>query len=118
MNRVFSFAIASLAFALYVTCPRMTAMINTQSKISGIKPMLVIALGCVLGIPLFVALLYALQHWGVGVAVLLAAALDIGAMLLIGQVNLKAGIELGVITIFVYAGIKIAPLIAELLAPG
>lgn len=118
MDNLFPFIIASAAFALYVTCPRMTAMIDTQSRVSGINPILVIALGCVLGIPLFAVLLYVLQHWGVGTAVLLAAALDVGAMLLMGHVNLRAGIELGVITIFVYAGIRIAPLIAKLFAPS
>lgn len=107
--------VASVAFALYVTCPRMTAMIATQTKISGLNPYLMISLGCILGIPLFIMLFYTLQHFGVGATVLLAAALDVGAALLFGNLNLKLGIELIVITIFVYIGIRVAPLIADYL---
>ena len=110
--------VASLAFALYVTCPRMTAMIASQAKISGLNPVLMISLGCMLGIPLFLLLFYTLQHFGVGVTVLLAAALDIGAALLMGALNLKAGIELVVITVFVYIGMRVAPLIADILTSG
>jgi len=36
--------VASVAFALYVTCPRMTAMMATQTKISGLNPYLMISL--------------------------------------------------------------------------
>ena len=110
--------VASIAFALYVTCPRMTAMIAAQAKISGLNPVLMISLGCMLGIPLFLLLFYTLQHFGVGVTVLLAAALDIGAALLMGALNLKAGIELVVITVFVYIGMRVAPLIADILTSG
>ncbi len=110
--------VASIAFALYVTCPRMTAMIASQAKISGLNPVLMISLGCMLGIPLFLLLFYTLQHFGVGVTVLLAAALDIGAALLMGALNLKAGIELVVITVFVYIGMRVAPLIADILTSG
>ena len=45
----------------------------------------------------------------------MAATLDVGAALLLGNLNLKLGIELIVITIFVYVGIRVAPLIADYL---
>lgn len=77
--------VASSAFALYVTCPRMTAMIATQAKIGDLNPILMISLGCILGIPLFIGLFYTLQHFGVGATVLLAAVLDVGAALLVGK---------------------------------
>lgn len=93
----------------------MTAMIATEIKVSGLNPFLMISLGCILGMPLFIGLFYTLQRFGVGATVLLAAALDVGAALLVGNLNLKAGIELTVITIFVYVVIRVAPLIANLL---
>lgn len=71
--------------------------------------------GCLFGIPLFIMLFYILQHFGVEATVLSAAALDVGAALLIGKLDLKAGIELMVITVFVYVGIRVAPLVANLL---
>jgi hypothetical protein len=111
------FIVSSLAFALYITCPRMTGMIATQAKLTGINPLLTISVGSVLGIPMFFLLYYVLQHFGVAAAVLAAAALDVGAALLIGGLNLRSGIELAIITVFVYVGIRVAPLIAKLLVP-
>ena len=110
--------IAAVAFAMYVTCPRMTAMIATEMKVSGLNPVLTISLGCILGIPMFLVLYYVLKNFGVEVTVLLAAAFDIGAALLVGKLDIKAGVELLIITLFVYAGIKIAPLIVNRLIPS
>jgi hypothetical protein len=107
--------VASVAFALYITCPRMTAMIATETKISDLNPFLMISLGCLFGIPLFIMLFCILQHFGVEATVLSAAALDVEAALLVGKLDIKTGIELMVITVFVYAGIRVAPLIANLI---
>jgi len=104
--------LASTAFALYVTCPRMTAMIATESKIAGLNPVLTIALGCLIGIPLFLILLYTFQHLGVEATVLLAALFDLAAALLLGRIDLKGGLELLIITLFVYLGIRVAPHLA------
>ena len=52
--------VASVAFALYITCPRMTATIATETKISCLNPFLMISLGCLFGIPLLIMLLYVL----------------------------------------------------------
>jgi len=112
---VLALIVASVAFALYVTCPRMTAMIATESKISGLNPTLTVILGCILGIPLFLILLYTFQRLGVAATVLLAAIFDLGAALLLGSIDIKGGIELIIITVFVYAGIRLAPMIAELI---
>jgi len=42
--------------------------------------------------------------------------LDVGAALPVGKLDSKAGIELIVITVFVYVGMRVAPLIANLIA--
>jgi len=110
--------IAAVAFAMYVTCPRMTAMIATETKLSGLNPVLTILLGCVLGIPMFVLLYYTLMHFGVEATILLAALLDVGAAVLVGKLSLKAGVELLIITAFVYAGMKLAPIITGRLIPA
>ncbi len=110
--------IAAVAFAMYVTCPRMTAMIATEMKVSDLNPVLTISLGCILGIPMFLILYYTLKNFGVEVTVLLAAIFDVGAALLIGKLDMKAGLELLIITLFVYAGLKIAPLLVNRLIPG
>ena len=40
---------------------------------------------------------------------------DLAAAALIGLVDLKSGVELAIITVFVYAGIRLAPWISELI---
>lgn len=115
---IITFIVSSLAFALYIICPRMTGMIASQSKLSGINPLLTISVGSILGIPMFILLYYILQHFGVGAAVLTAAALDVGAAFLIGRLDLRSGLELAIITVFVYVGIRVAPLFAKLLVPA
>ena len=60
-------------------------------------------------------LLYTFQRLGVAATVLLTAIFDLGAALLLGSIDIKSGIELIIITVFVYAGIHLAPMIAELI---
>jgi hypothetical protein len=62
---------------------------------------------------MFILLFYVLSSYGVGPAVLVAAILDVGAALLVGSLSFKSGIELVIITLFVYAGMRIAPLISN-----
>jgi len=108
-------AIASLAFALYVLCPRMTAMMVQESKIRGLDAHAIIIVGALISIPLFILLMHVLLKWGVGWAILVAAAADVVAAALLGTLDLRTGIELAIITAFVYLGIRVAPLTASLL---
>jgi len=115
MKVIIPIFIASFAFALYVTCPRMTAMIATEAKLYKINPLIVIVLGCILGIPLFMALFYTLKYLGLEAAIILAALFDFMAALLLGKLSLKLGIELLIITTFVYVGIRLAPILTDLI---
>lgn len=90
-------------------------MMATEAKISSLNLFLIVSLGCMFGIPVFVVLFYVLRHLGVEGTVLSAAALDVGADLFIGKLNLKAGIELMVISVFMFVGVRVAPLVANLL---
>ncbi len=108
-------SIASVAFALYVLCPRMTAMILQESRIKGIDVHTVIIVGTVISIPLFIMLVHVILRLGVEWAIFIAAVADIAAAALLGTLDLRTGVELVVITAFVYAGIKLAPVISGLL---
>jgi len=57
-------------FSLYITCPSMTAIIATKTKISGLNPLLMISSGWLFGIPLFITLFYTLQNFGIEATVL------------------------------------------------
>ena len=106
---------ASLAFGLYVICPRMSAMMVQQAKIRDLNLYGVIVLGALISIPLFVILSGILVRFGMGWAIIFAAGGDFAAALLLGLIDPKSGVELATITVFVYVGIRVAPLISRLI---
>ncbi len=107
--------LVSVAFALYILCPRMTAMIVAQTKAGMVNPYQAISLGALLSIPLFALMVMVYLRLGVEAAVILAASADVAAAVLLGVLNVEAGLELAVITLFVYAGIRAAPRLAGLI---
>ncbi len=116
--RLWVVLVASLAFALYVLCPRMSAMMVEQAKIRGLNVYAVIVLGSLISIPLFMALSGIIVKFGVTWAVIFAAAADFAAAALLGTIDLKTGVELVIITVFVYMGIRAAPIIAKIILQG
>lgn len=107
--------IASLAFGLYVICPRMSAMILEQGKVKNLNIHAVIVLGALTSIPLFAILLHILVRFGMGWAIIFAAVGDFAAAALLGTVDLRTGVELAIITVFVYIGIRLAPVISRII---
>jgi len=107
--------IASLAFGLYVICPRMSAMIVQQVKVKGLNLYAIIVLGTLISIPLFVILSRITIRFGTGWAILFAAVGDVAAAALLGVIDPKTGVELAIITVFVYVGIRVAPVISNLI---
>jgi len=107
--------VVSLAFALYILCPRMTAMIVVQTKAERVNPYQAITLGALISIPLFALMVMVYLRLGVEAAIILAASADVAAAVLLGALSAKAGLELAVITLFVYAGIKAAPRLAGII---
>jgi hypothetical protein len=107
--------VSALAFGLYVICPRMSAMMVQQAKIKGLDIYAVIVLGALVSIPLFLILSGILIRFGMEWAIIFAAVGDFAAAALLGLVDLKSGVELAIITVFVYVGIRLAPWISELI---
>jgi hypothetical protein len=105
--------IASSAFGLYVICPRMSAMMVQQAKMKGLNLYAIIVLGALISVPLFVMLSRILLRFGIGWATLFAAVGDFAAAALLGTIDPKTGVELAIITVFVYLGIRLAPVISS-----
>ena len=105
--------IASSAFGLYVICPRMGAMMVQQAKLKGLSLYAIIVLGALISIPLFVILSRILIRFGVGWATIFAAVGDFAAAALLGAIDPRTGVELAIITVFVYIGIRLAPVISS-----
>jgi len=93
----------------------MSAMLVQQAKVKGLNINAVIVLGALISIPLFIILAEIVIRFGVTWAIIFAAIGDFAAAALLGTVDLKAGVELAIITVFVYVGIRLAPIIANLI---
>ena len=100
---------------MYVICPRMSAMIVQQAKVKGLNLNAIIVLGALISIPLFVILSRITIRFGTGWAILFAAVGDVAAAALLGVIDPKIGVELAIITVFVYIGIRVAPAISNLI---
>ena len=107
--------IASLPFGLCVICPRMSAMIVQQAKVKALNLTAIIVLGALISIPLFVTLSRITIRFGTEWAILFAAVGDVAAAALLGVIEPRTGVELAIITVFVYIGIRLAPVISGLI---
>ena len=109
----------SLAFALFIVCPRMAGMCAVISKIHQVNPYIISITGTILSTPLVVLLLYITINYGITLAIIFAAITDIIASLIIGTLNIKYAIEILIISTFVWAGVytatKTSPIITKIL---
>ena len=109
----------SLAFALFIVCPRMAGMCAVISKIHQVNPYIISITGTILSTPLVVLLLYITINYGITLAIIFAAITDIIASLIIGTLNIKYAIEILIISTFVLAGVytatKTSPIITKIL---
>ncbi len=102
------YVLASVAFALFVMCPRMAGMCAVISKMSGVNPYAVAIVGGLLSIPLIALMVFLTIKFGVSAAILVAVATDALAALATGTFNLRYGIEVALIALFVWLGVIVA----------
>ena len=62
----------------------------------------IIVLGALISIPLFMILSNVTIRFSTELAILFAAVVDVAAAALLGVIEPKAGVELAIITVFVY----------------
>jgi len=109
-----TFILISIAFALFLVCPRMAAMMhiittNTQTNIVYIS-----VIGTIFALPLAIAMAFIFKKYGLIGALIFGIVTDIASALLFGKtVSLKTGIETFVISIFVITGARIAAMISN-----
>lgn len=75
----------------------------------------IIVLGALISIPLFMILPNVTIRFGTELAILFVAVVDVAVAALLGVIEPKAGVELAIITVFVYIGIRLAPVISNLI---
>jgi len=104
--------ITSLAFGLFVVCPRMAGMTHILKQYSAAPMIATVLVGVLFSIPLLLLMVFVFSKSGVVGALAVCVATDIGAAFLMKEISLRAGLETFIIALFVIVGVKIAPLLS------
>jgi hypothetical protein len=112
MNELF---FSSLAFGLFIVCPRMAGMMHVINKHSKASILRTVIVGTLLSIPLLLGMVFVFSHCGIWGAVLICVGTDFAATFIMKEISKKAALETLVIALFVIIGVKIAPIISTLI---
>lgn len=113
-NKMSTMITVSIAFALFIVCPRMAAMLHVITRSTETNLVYVSVLGTIIALPFVIAMVLIFKQYGLLVALGFLVLTDVLAALLMGKViSLKAGLETFIIALFVIAGARIAPIISS-----
>ncbi|CAD7769911.1 MAG: hypothetical protein KCCBMMGE_02267 [Candidatus Methanoperedenaceae archaeon GB37] len=107
-----SLLIVSVAFALFIICPRMAGMTNVITRATQTNIVQVAVIGTILSLPLTIAMVLIFRQYGLIAALGFCVLTDVGAALFMKEISLKAGIETFIIALFVIIGVKVASIIS------
>ncbi len=102
----------SIAFALFIVCPRMAAMTNIITTATQTNIIHVAVTGTIISLPLIIAMVLIFKHYGLLAALGFCVLTDLGAALVMKQVSFKAGLETLIIALFLILGVKVASIIS------
>jgi len=106
--------IGSTALAMFIICPRMAAMVHIISKHSHVSVYLSAFLGSLMAVPFVLVMVFMFDRFGIWGALAFCVLTDLVSAFIIKEVSIRAGIETLVIAFFVIVGVKVAPLLSEL----
>ncbi|MBW1976118.1 MAG: hypothetical protein JRI45_11235 [Deltaproteobacteria bacterium] len=104
----------STALVFFIICPRMAAMLHIISKYSRVSVYLTTLLGSLISAPLVLLMVAVFSKFGIWGALSFCVVTDLASVLIVKELNFRAGIETLIITLFVIAGVKAAPLLSKL----
>ncbi|MHC1635598.1 MAG: hypothetical protein ACXQTS_03105 [Candidatus Methanospirareceae archaeon] len=104
--------IVSLAFALFIVCPRMAGMTYTITNATHTNIILVAVIGTIISLPLIVTMVLIFKFYGLIAALGFCVLTDLCAALVMKQISLKAGLETFIIALFLILGVKVASIIS------
>lgn len=110
---MYSLLVVSIAFALFIVCPRMAGMTNVITKATQTNIIQVAIIGTILSLPLIIAMILIFRQYGLIGALGFCVLTDVGAALVMKEISLKAGIETFIIALFVIIGVKVASIISS-----
>ncbi len=106
--------IASLAFSLFVVCPRMAGMMQIIAKHCQTSLLATVLGGTLISIPILVVMVFTFEKFGLWGALLFCVLTDVGAAGIMSAMSFKAAIETAIIALFVILGVKVAPFVSKL----
>lgn len=107
--------LVSIAFALFIVCPRMAGMANVIANHTGINLIQIAILGTLFSLPLTIIMVLVYKKLGLLSALGFCVLTDFLSALFMKEISLKAGLETFIIALFVISGVKIASFISNLL---
>ena len=110
---MYIFLVTSVAFALFVVCPRMAGMTNVIANATQTNIIHIAVVGTLISIPIIVAMVVIFKQYGLIAALGFSVLTDIGAALVIKEISFKAGLETIIIAMFVIAGVKVASIVSN-----
>ncbi|KGG80387.1 hypothetical protein Y919_06645 [Caloranaerobacter azorensis H53214] len=105
--------ISSIAFGLFIVCPRMAGMIHVINKHSNVSILRTVLVGTLMSIPLLLLMLVMFEYLGIWGAIVICVLTDFIATLIMKEISKTAAIETFIIALFVILGVKIAPIISN-----
>ena len=110
--------LSSIAFGLFVVCPRMAGMMHIITGNTATSMMKTVLLGTAFSVPILILMVHAFGRFGIWGALSICVLTDFGAALFMSKINPRAGIETLVIALFVIIGVKLAPFISNFVISG
>lgn len=104
--------ISSIAFGLFIVCPRMAGMMHVINKHSNASILRTVLVGTLISIPLLLLMVLAFGYLGVWGAIIICVLTDFAAALIMKEISKKAAVETFIIALFVIVGVKVAPMIS------
>lgn len=108
--------IVSVAFALFIVCPRMAGMTNVITNATQTNIIHVAIIGTIISLPLIIAMVLIFKQYGLFAALGFCVLTDLGAALVMRQISFKAGLETFIIALFLILGVKVASIISSWLS--
>ena len=110
--------IASIAFALFILCPRMAGMTNIISNASSVNIIKVAIFGTILALPLIICMCLIFKGYGLVAALIFCVITDFAAAFTMKEISMRAGIETLIIALFVILGVKVASAVSAWISLG
>jgi len=108
--------IVSVAFALFIVCPRMAGMTNVITNATQTNIIHVTIIGTIISLPLIIAMVLIFNQYGLFAALGFCVLTDLGAAFVMRQISFKAGLETFIIALFLIIGVKVASIISSWLS--